>query len=81
VVRGEDGPESDVDILVELPYSGVSLWDVAGLERLLTEKLGKKVDLVQYKTIKPALKSYILPNEVRIYENQEKLKALLGRSS
>jgi predicted nucleotidyltransferase len=40
------GPTSDVDILVEFePGSKVSLFDIAGMELELTEKLGRKVDL------------------------------------
>jgi hypothetical protein len=40
------GPESDIDILVEFePGSTPTLFDVAGMELDLTEKLGRKVDL------------------------------------
>ena len=39
-------PESDIDVLVEfVPGSRISLFDVAGMELDLTEKLGRKVDL------------------------------------
>jgi predicted nucleotidyltransferase len=39
-------PESDIDILVEFePGSKVTLFDIAGMELELTEKLGRKVDL------------------------------------
>ena len=39
-------PESDIDILVEFePGSKTTLFDVAGMELELTEKLGRKVDL------------------------------------
>ena len=39
-------PESDIDMLVEFePGSKVTLFDVAGMELELTEKLGRKVDL------------------------------------
>jgi len=39
-------PESDVDILVEFePGSKINLFDIAGMELELTEKLGRKVDL------------------------------------
>ncbi len=39
-------PESDIDVLVEFePESKVGLFDMAGMELELTEKLGRKVDL------------------------------------
>ena len=39
-------PESDIDVLVEfVSGSRISLFDVAGMELDLTEKLGRKVDL------------------------------------
>jgi predicted nucleotidyltransferase len=64
-VRGENTEKSDIDILIEVP-KGMSLFDMGGLQMELTEILGKKVDLVNYKTIKPRLKSYILNEKVQI---------------
>ncbi|MDO8497557.1 MAG: nucleotidyltransferase family protein [bacterium] len=57
-VRGENGKDSDLDILVELP-KGNSLLDLVRLERKLEEALGKKVDVVTYKSVNPLLKEYI----------------------
>jgi uncharacterized protein len=45
VARGEAGPESDLDLLVELE-SDRSLLDHAALIRELEELLGRKVDVV-----------------------------------
>ena len=42
VVRGEARPDSDVDILVELPR-GKSMFDLIALEEKLAAKLGKRV--------------------------------------
>lgn len=64
-VRGEERENSDIDILVEFP-KGKSLLDLVRLERKLKEVLGKKVDLVEYSTIKPRLKPYILNDQVPI---------------
>jgi len=45
VARGEDGPDSDLDILVDaLP--GTTLFDLGGLLEELQDLLGVKVDLV-----------------------------------
>lgn len=45
VARGEDGPQSDVDLLVTAP-TDVSLLDLARLERSLSDVVGEKVEIV-----------------------------------
>ena len=46
VLRGEAGPDSDVDLLVEFkPGTHVGLIGLAGLEIELSKLLGEKVDL------------------------------------
>ncbi|MEM5792979.1 MAG: nucleotidyltransferase family protein [Candidatus Aenigmatarchaeota archaeon] len=69
VVRGEAKKRSDIDILVDLP-EGKSLLDLINLEIKLKNKLGRKVDLLTYKSIHPLLKDTILREEVRIYEKR-----------
>jgi len=59
--RGDNTPDSDIDILVDLPR-GKSLFDLAGLQIDLEEKLQKKVDVVTYRSICPHLKNSILNN-------------------
>lgn len=66
VARGEAGPESDIDILVDMPHN-ISLLDVIGLKLDLEELLGKKVDLVQYDAIKPLIRPYIMKDELVIF--------------
>jgi len=56
---------SDIDILVDLPR-GKSLFDFAELKLKLEEVLGKKVDLIEYSTIKPRHKNYILKSQIQI---------------
>lgn len=34
----------------------------------LVNSVGREVDLIEYRSIKPALKKYILPEQVTIYE-------------
>ena len=63
--RGEQKKNSDVDILVEIKKR-ISLFDFAGIKIELEEKLGKKVDLVEYKIINPRIRENILNSEVRI---------------
>ena len=53
-VRGEETPESDIDVLVE--FSGrKSLLDLVRIERELSDLLGIKVDLLTEKSISPYL--------------------------
>ena len=66
-VRGEEKKNSDVDILVELKKD-LSLIDVIKIKLELENSLKKKVDLVEYNTIRPELKNFILREEVLIYE-------------
>ncbi len=57
--------KSDIDILVDLP-NAIGLFDFVGLQQELQEILGRKVDLVEYETIKPHIKERILAEEVPI---------------
>lgn len=64
-VRGEEKGDSDIDILVEVPRE-TGLFGFVGIQLKLEEALGRKVDLVEYSTIKPRLKPYILNNQISI---------------
>lgn len=63
--RGEENENSDIDMLIEFP-KGKSLLDLIDLENKLEEALGKKVDLVTYKSVSPYLKEYIEHDQVQI---------------
>lgn len=63
--RGEQKRGSDVDILVKVPKK-VSFYDFVGIKLDLEDNLGKKVDLVEYCTIKERIKKRILGEEIRI---------------
>ncbi len=66
VVRGEAGPESDVDILVEFkPGSRVGLFHMARLQDALNRLLGCKIDLVTPEALHPMLKDRILREAIR----------------
>ncbi|RUM33051.1 MAG: hypothetical protein DSY33_05635 [Archaeoglobus sp.] len=64
-VRGEMKESSDIDILVEIEKD-ISLLDFVALKLELEETLGRKVDLVEYDTIKPRLRDRILKEQVVI---------------
>jgi uncharacterized protein len=63
--RGDYNDDSDIDLLVELP-KGKSLLDLVDLEMKLEDVLGKKVDLVTYKSVSPYLKEYIQKDQIQI---------------
>lgn len=64
-VRGEQDEESDLDLLVEFdPARGLSLFDFAGLQQELSDRLDVRVDLVEKRSIKPRLKDRILHEAV-----------------
>ena len=53
--RGEETPESDIDILVKFDRtSPIGLFAYLRMHRELEEKLGRKVDLVEEGTLRPA---------------------------
>ena len=59
VARGEAGPESDLDLLIELE-PGRSLLDQVGLQQDLEELLGIRVQVVVEGGISPYLRDHIL---------------------
>ena len=52
--RGEERPESDIDVLVEFPETK-GLLTMVRIERELSEFLGVKVDLLTERSISPYL--------------------------
>ena len=64
-VKGEMREDSDIDILVEIEKD-ISLLDFIGLKLEIEDALGRKVDLVEYDTIKPLLREKILKEQVVI---------------
>jgi uncharacterized protein len=65
VARGEAGPASDVDFLVEFE-EGRTLLDLSGLIIDLREALGRNVDVVTRRGLHPKLRDAILREEVPI---------------
>lgn len=66
-VRGDAGPDSDVDLIVV--FSGpTGLLALVRLERELTEALGRSVDLLTEESISPHLRERIQREQRVIYE-------------
>ena len=67
VVRGDAGPDSDVDILVEFePGAEIGLFEFVQLKNTLSDLLGTGVDLVTPDALHPALKDRILSEARRV---------------
>lgn len=59
VARGEAGPDSDVDFLIDAG-DRTSAWFPAGLILDLEDLLGRKVDVVTAEALRPELRPYVL---------------------
>jgi len=63
IARGDDDEQSDIDLLVEFE-SGRSLLDHAALWLELQQLLGRKVDVVSDRGIKPRMRDRVLREAV-----------------
>jgi uncharacterized protein len=63
VARGEDTDDSDIDLLVDLAED-VSLVELIGLERELSQLLDRRVDVVPARGLKPAVARRVLVEAV-----------------
>jgi len=69
--RGDDTPDSDIDLLVEFedpPRKKLGLLEWVRLEREMGEKLGRKVDLVPAEGVKPRMRPSIEEDMRVVYE-------------
>ena len=65
--RGDDTLLSDIDVLFNVEENkSFSLFDMVDLKDYLEKKLGKTVDIVDKKMLKPALRARILQEVVMI---------------
>jgi hypothetical protein len=58
VARGTDGPDSDVDLLIDLP-EGMGLFGLGRLRQELEDLLGADVDLVPEAGLKPEVRRHV----------------------
>ncbi len=66
VVREEERPDSDIDILVEFdPEVSVGLFNLVRLQKRLSGIIGRPVDLATPDSLHKALKDQILKEAVR----------------
>jgi putative addiction module CopG family antidote len=68
VVRGQAGPDSDVDVLIGIdPLAAFDLLDLVGIKNLLTDRLGRPVDVVDRDALKPQLRDNIVAEAERVF--------------
>lgn len=65
VVRGEAGPDSDIDFLIDAGPA-TSSWFPAGLILDLQEILGRRVEVVTEKALNPFIRDYVLREAVAL---------------
>ena len=68
IARGEDRPDSDVDLLVEFePGAQVSLFTLARLKTILEDALARSVDIVEdHPNLRPSFREHIQRDLVRV---------------
>src|SRR3712207_820041 len=67
-VRDAFRPDSDIDLLVDFqPNAGIGLLDFIGLQQDLEALLGRKVDLVPKRGLKPLIRDEVLRQARTLY--------------
>ena len=66
--RGEETPDSDVDILVDLDYSKPVGLEFVQMQLDLMELLKKPIDLVSSRGLSKYIKPYVDKDKVLLYE-------------
>lgn len=66
--RNEETEKSDIDLLIDLNYPKLSLFDIGGLNWDLEQKLKTKIDLAFKNKLKQAFIPNILKDVVVLYE-------------
>ena len=66
--RGDDRPDSDIDLLAAFDDSRrISLLDVVGMEQQISRMLGRTVELVEEGTLKPRVQKNVEAEAVRAF--------------
>ena len=70
--RGEERPDSDIDLLVKFnPDARISLFKYAAIILTLEKELGKKIDLVQEGSMLPFVAATADEDKILIYERAD----------
>jgi predicted nucleotidyltransferase len=63
MARGEAGPESDVDLLIDLEPSR-HLLDLVAIKQDLEDLLGREVHVVTEGALRPAMRERVMPDAI-----------------
>jgi len=64
-VRGDNRPESDIDIMIEIdPEAQVSLFDYVGLKDYIAEFFDGRVDVVSRDSLKPYIRPAVTADAI-----------------
>ena len=65
VVRGENGPGSDIDIMVEIdPDAHITVFDYVGLKEYIGDLFDGPVDVVSRDGLKPHVRPAVMANAI-----------------
>ncbi len=81
VVRGEETPESDIDILVDFGARHkvpIGLFKWVELEQELSKRLGRKADLVSARGLNRHIRPYVEEEMVVLYEKTRRRRLPQG---
>jgi predicted nucleotidyltransferase len=68
VARGDDGPGSDIDIILDLdPERHIDIFDFVDLREFLAEKLGRNVDVGTRRSLFPGRHDQIIAELFEIF--------------
>ena len=72
LVRNEERPGSDIDILVELDYeNGADYFIFFDMQQQLNKLLNRKVDLISAKGLSPYIKPIVNREKKLVYERRK----------
>jgi uncharacterized protein len=73
IARGENGPKSDIDILIELdPGMSLDIFAYAGLKRHVASLFRGRVDVVNKEALKPRLREPVSADAVYAFLGAER---------
>jgi uncharacterized protein len=65
VARGENRPDSDIDIMIDIdPEAHITLFDYVGLQDYIASLFDGPVDVVDREALKPHLRTPMVPDVV-----------------
>lgn len=68
VARMEDRPDSDLDIVVDIdPERHLDIFDLAGIAGDISRLLGRQVDVLERKSLKPSFLSEVEKDQIYVF--------------